>query len=300
MRLSLAPIPYYWDGDRVRAFYAEVADLPVDVVYLGETVCGKRRALSPEDWLALADDLAAAGKEVVLSTLWLLEAESELGVLRRVAANGRYPVEANDVAVFQAEGSTPRVIGPHVNVYNPHTLACLAQAGARRWVVPPELDGGTLAEILAQRPPGMEVEVLVFGRLPLAVSARCFLARAEGRNKDDCGFACLDHPGGCLLRTQAGEPFLTVNGVQLLSAETAVLVPVVEELRALGVDLLRVVPEPAGTAQVVAVLRRLLDGELAPEAALAALAPHLPQGRCEGYWYGRAGRARSVAPPSRR
>lgn len=291
MRLSLGPVPYYWDAGRLKSFYGEVAASPVDVVYLGETVCGKRRALDWGGWLELAESLAAAGKEVVLSTLGLLEAESELAVLRRIAAHGRFPVEANDVAVFETPGTTARVIGPLINVYNPQTLACLADAGARRWVVPPELDRDTLADILERRPQGMEVEVQVFGRLPLAVSARCFTARAEGRNKDDCGFACADFLDGRLLRTQAGEPFLVLNGVQLLSARTGVLVQEIDTLRTLGVDLIRMVPQAAGTVEVLDILHRLVDGELDREGAWAALAPYLHHGSCTGYWRGGAGRA---------
>ena len=40
-RLSLGPISYYWPKDRVQAFYDEVAESPVDIVYLGETICSK-------------------------------------------------------------------------------------------------------------------------------------------------------------------------------------------------------------------------------------------------------------------
>ena len=41
-RLSLGPISYYWPKHQVEAFYRMVADSPVDIVYLGETICPKR------------------------------------------------------------------------------------------------------------------------------------------------------------------------------------------------------------------------------------------------------------------
>ena len=60
------------------------------------------------------------------------------------------------------------------------------------------------------------LEVLVFGRLPLAISARCFHARAEDRTKDGCQFACKADPDGRLIRTIEGIPFLAMNGLQTL------------------------------------------------------------------------------------
>jgi collagenase-like PrtC family protease len=75
-RLSLGPVLYYWPEKQLRDFYDMVASSPVDIVYLGETVCSKRRALNIEGWLELADMLTSAGKEVVLSSLSLIEAAS--------------------------------------------------------------------------------------------------------------------------------------------------------------------------------------------------------------------------------
>jgi len=66
MRLSLGPLLYPWSRDAIEAFYAERVADPVDIVYLGETVCAKRRSLATDDWLALGRELAAAGKQVVL------------------------------------------------------------------------------------------------------------------------------------------------------------------------------------------------------------------------------------------
>ncbi|HOZ06082.1 MAG TPA: U32 family peptidase, partial [Arenimonas sp.] len=80
MKLSLGPLQYFWSRERTLAFYQEAAQWPVDIIYLGETVCSKRRELTTRDWIALAEELAAHGKQVVLSSLALIEAESELSV----------------------------------------------------------------------------------------------------------------------------------------------------------------------------------------------------------------------------
>ena len=41
-----------------------------------------------------------------------------------------------------------------------------------------------------------EVEVLSYGHLPLAYSARCFTARSEDRPKDECETCCIKYPTG--------------------------------------------------------------------------------------------------------
>ena len=84
MQLSLGPPQYFWPRERTLAFYREAVTWPLDRIHLGETVCSKRRELGTRDWIALADELAASGKQIVLSTLALIEAESELGALRRI------------------------------------------------------------------------------------------------------------------------------------------------------------------------------------------------------------------------
>ena len=101
MRLTLGPLQYFWPRERVLAFYREAADWPLDVIYLGENVCSKRRELATRDWIALAHELADDGLEVVLSSLALLEAESELASLRRLVEHGRCRVEANELAAVQ-------------------------------------------------------------------------------------------------------------------------------------------------------------------------------------------------------
>jgi len=296
MRISLGPIAYFWERERVFDFYAHVLEAPVDIVYLGETVCSKRRALRLPDWLDIAERLTAAGKEAVLSTLTLIEAESEAAYMRTIAENGRFEVEANDMAaVNMLEGAIPFVVGPHINVYNSGTLALMARAGAKRWVMPMELDRNTLAAIQAQRPAGMETEVFVFGRLPLSFSARCFTARAHNLSKDECGFRCADYPDGMPLRTREGQSFLSLNGIQVQSGETYNLVNEISVLRSLGVDVLRISPQAQGMFEIVDAFRSVIDGHQESSAAAAMLEPYQAYGSCDGYWYGVPGMNREHA-----
>jgi len=289
-RLSLGPILYYWSRDDVFRFYQGIAETPIDIVYLGETVCSKRRVMRPDAWLELAEILQQAGKEVVLSTLTLLEANSELSALRKICTNDQYMVEANDMAAVQMmSGNRHFVTGPAVNIYNSRTLTVLARSGLKRWTLPVELSKETLASLHQNRPEGVETEVFVFGRLPLAYSARCFTARAHNLAKDDCQFRCLDYPDGLMLRTREDESFLVLNGIQTQSAKTQNLVRDIDDFIDLEVDVLRISPQSRNTQQVINIFHQCLNGKMTSCDAEDELQKYTMSGECDGYWHGQPG-----------
>ncbi len=80
----------------------------------------------------------------------------------------------------------------------------------------------------------MGVEVQVFGRAPLAVSARCYHARAHGRTKDNCQFVCEEDPDGMPLATRDGQAILRVNGIQTQSESYIELLAELPDLAADG------------------------------------------------------------------
>jgi len=289
MKLSVGPIQYYWPRAKVMQFYDELADKPVDIVYLGETVCAKRRELGLEDWLTLAEKLQQAGKEVVLSSLALLEAGSELGAVKRLCQQQDYCIEANDMAAVSLLEGQSFVAGHSINIYNDRTLAKLAACGLKRWVLPVELSRATLADIQARRPDHVETEVLVYGRLPLAYSARCYTARHYDLPKDACAFRCLDHPDGLLLSTREGQPFLSLNGIQTQSASTCNLLSAVPDMRHLEVDIIRISPQAEHMDIIISTFHEVLQQKLDPMAGNERLAAVYPVAVCDGYWYGSAG-----------
>ena len=290
MKLALGPLLYYWPRSGVLGFYDEIADSPADVVYLGEVVCSRRHEVTFEDWLAVGERLAAAGKEVVLSAQALTESEGDLKLVRRAVANGRFRVEANDWGAVHLLAGTPGwVAGPHLNVYNPQTLALVAELGATRWVAPVEATRELTAGALAGRPAGIEAEVFGYGRMPLALSARCFTARRFNRQKEACGYACLEHPDGMVLATREGKPFLAVNGIQTLSAGVYCLVEELAALRAAGADALRVSPQSTDAVGVLRTLRAACDGALGSYDARKALAALAPGKLWNGFWHARPG-----------
>ena len=290
LKLALGPVLYYWPRDTIMKFYDMVAASPVDIVYLGETVCSRRHELRASDWLELADMLAAAGKEVVLSTQALLESGSDLTTLRKLTGNGRHAVEANDIgAVHCVARELPFVAGPHLNLYNEDSAAFLARLGARRWVAPLEMGRDGVALMHKARPPGLETEVFAYGRMPLAFSARCFTARQRNLAKDNCQFSCLEHPDGLPLRTRDADGFLVLNGTQIQSHLVYNLLDQLGEIAALGVDVVRISPQASDTGAVIALFDAVRRGSLTAAQAQASLAPLMPAPGCDGYWFGKPG-----------
>lgn len=289
MKLAVGPVLYYWQREALFEFYEQIAAAPVDIVYLGETVCSKRHSFRLEDWLMVAKNLAESGKQAVLSTQALIESESDLKTLRRLADNGSFMVEANDMGAVRLMTGKPFVAGPHINTYNPAMLELLAELGAQRWVMPVEMSSRTLDDMLAAKPQGMETEVFAYGRLPLAFSARCFTARHYNLPKDDCQFRCLDHSCGLTLKTRERQPFLALNGIQTQSSRVCNLVTELEAMQRLGVDVVRVSPQPLHNEKILALFRDRLDGKLSGTEAAMQMTRLMPDEACDGYWHGRPG-----------
>ena len=289
-KLALGPILYYWDKETLFDFYKQIAETPVDIVYLGETVCSKRRLMRDEDWLEIAAQLKDAGKEVVLSTLTLIEANSELSKLKSICKNEKYTIEANDMAAVNLlSGKQNFVTGPAINIYNARSLNLLANQGVKRWVFPVELSRETLADILEQRPEGIETEVFAYGRLPLAFSARCFTARYHNLQKDDCQLRCIDDPDGLLMKTREDDPFLVINGIQTQSAKSCNLITDLEDMKNMGVDILRISPQSKSTMDIINIFHDCLHGKKSIQEGSEQLESLSPTGTCNGYWHGGAG-----------
>jgi collagenase-like PrtC family protease len=238
----------------------------------------------------IARMLRDAGKQAVLSTMVLLESTADVAAMHKIVREEGFLVEAGDMgAVHNLAGQRPFVAGPQLNIFNADTLAWMAGLGASRWVMPLEMRRDDLAAIMPHKPAGLETEVFAYGRMPLAYSARCFTARHYNLPKDDCGFACIHHPDGQLLKTRESEAFLVLNGIQTQSARVYNLIGELPELRALGVDVLRLSPQSRHMADIVAAFDAARRAPEPDPEALQQLRPLMPAEPCNGYWHGRSG-----------
>lgn len=287
MKLSLGPLLYYWPKQTTEDFYQQAIKSDADIIYLGETVCSKRRELKTKDWISLAKELNDQGKEIVLSSMALLEAPSEINVLKKLCENGELSVEANDIGAIQllSEKKVPFIVGPAINCYNAHVLKLFVNQGMQRWVMPIELSRDWLQSALKDaKKMGIrdqfEVEVLAHGHLPLAYSARCFTARSENKAKDDCALCCIKYPQGRISNTQEGQQVFVLNGIQTLSGYCYNLLNDVESMRNL-VDVIRVSPQSLESLQTLKHFKQQVSG--IPQRF------KLNELQCNGYWHHIAG-----------
>ena len=288
-RLTLGPVLFNWKPEQLRDFYFRIADeADVDTVCVGEVVCSKRSPFFTPMLPEVIARLAAAGKEVVLSSLALIMNERELREARELAGGEGWLVEANDISVASMMGGKPFAVGPLVNVYNEGTLAYLESIGAIRACLPAELPAEVIA-ILAKAAK-CEIEVQAFGRLPLAISARCYHARSRNLAKDGCQYVCAEDPDGMAVDTLDDEPFLAVNGTQTMSYHYLSLLGELGALRTVGVKRFRLWPQAVDMVAVASVFRRLLAGTTAPHEAAAELERLCPRAEfANGYFHGREG-----------
>jgi collagenase-like PrtC family protease len=290
--LTLGPVLFNWSPQSWRDFYFRIADeAPVSTVYLGEVICFKRAPLFEPQLEAVAARLKAAGKTIVFSTLAEVMSKQERQLVDSVCAGQTATVEANDGSALLHLRGRPHHAGPFINVYNERTVAVLARGGVCNVCLPPEMPATAIRALCAEAAKlGVSIEVQVFGRLPLALSARCYHARAHGRSKDSCQFICENDPDGMPLRTLEDKPFLTVNGIQTLSHDYLNLIGELADLQAMGVSRFRLSPHSCDMVAVAAIFRAGLDRRIdAAEAAAGLDALKVDAPFSNGFYYGKPG-----------
>lgn len=287
--LTLGPLLHNWPAERRRDFYFRIADeAPVDTVCLGEVVCAKRAPFFEPFFDEVAERLIRGGKEVVFSTLALVTGARDMAFVAEAAAR-LGPIEANDLAAVELLRGKPHHVGPFVNVYSEDTARLLGRLGAARICLPVELPAEAVAAITQES--SAEIEVVAFGRVPLAMSVRCFHARAHDRGKHNCRFVCAEDSDGLPVETVEGERFLAVAGCHILSHAYVNLANEVATLRAAGVDRFRLLPQAVDMAAVADIYRRRLDGRIDGAEATAELRPLVSPGIgfVNGFVHGRPG-----------
>ena len=276
MKLTLGPLLYLWDTPAWRDFYFRIADeADVDCVVLGEVVCSKRQHFHQPVLGEVIARLQAAGKRVRLASLTLVTLDRELKSQRHLLEQDDLAVEISELTAVASMRGRPHAIGPLINVYNGATARFLASRGATSICLPPELPAASMRAIVRDAP-GIAFEVFAFGRVPLAISARCAHARIKGFAKDNCHFVCGDDPDGLPVETLDAQPFLALNGVQTMSSTCQALVGEIPALKAMGIASLRLSPQLCDMVAVARLFRAVADEELDPLEGLQGLSSAYP------------------------
>ena len=267
MQIALSHIPFNWDLKTITEFYKEMAKLPLDAIYIGNTVCSMREAtISTKEWLQIAEKLQAQGKKVIFSTLGLIETTAEIKQLTHICSEIPLLIEANDIGTVNILSRIQKefACGPGINIYNHNTVRILQEKGMVRWTPPVELSINAIADIKAATDNlTATIDLYAFGYLPLAISARCYTARIEGLNKERCNNICNKTPYGHAVDTTDNRDFLRINGTQTMSGAIHNALNGWKAAETAGIDSLRISPANANMKQVIEQTYKMFEGEIA-------------------------------------
>lgn len=290
--LTLGPILFHWPMETKRDFYFRIADeSPVDTVYLGEVICSKRAPFMEPYYDEIAERLKRGGKQVVFSSLAEVMIARERKMTEGLCTLDNYDVEANDTSALYHLRGQPHRLGQYCNVYNEETLLHLCSKGAYHATLPAELPRESLVELgKSAKALGITLEVQVTGRVGLALSARCYHARAHNRVKDNCQYVCEQDSDGMELKTIAGQNFLCINGIQTLSYNHLNLIPQIPELLDMGISYFRISPHSRHNYDIISIAHHVIEGTLTGTTAAERIRSLLGDIPCtNGFYYHKAG-----------
>jgi U32 family peptidase len=201
-------------------------ELPVGVTPVLPRIAHDREVGATLAW-------ATAGRRVVAANL---------GLLARAASNG---------AVVEADWS--------LNAVNAYSIAQLADLGADRVWLSPELSGRQIAEVTGSSP--LPTGVTVYGRQELMVTEHCILM-AEGECAGRCG-TCDRRAGRRVVRDRKGYEFPVVTDVtgrsHVFNSVPLDLTSALGELVSAGVSALRLDLELESADEAARQTRRVRE-----------------------------------------
>lgn len=254
-KLSLSPILFNWTAEKRRDFYFEVADSEIDIVYIGEVVCPKRQQLAFKYIDETVKRLKDANKEVIVSTMAIIfneKADKCVNDAIAYAEKNGLLIEANDISTFaKTKGGKNTVIGPFLNIYNEETLRFFNNV--RRACLPFELSVERANQIAEKT--DKELEIFAWGRIPLAISARCFHAKINNLKRSECGLVCGKDLDGLDIKTLDNQDFLSVSGPLTLSHRYKEL----SNFKDISVEIFRISPHNINMKNIITKYKTLIQ-----------------------------------------
>lgn len=276
---------------------------PYDAVCLGSPYCRLLAGNFAEDLSAMGTAVAAlhdAGKRAYVTTPAAPRGADLAHVARLIdaaASVGADAIEVHNAGVLRmvknAKNPLPVHMGAYANVCTGQAAAVLAEYGAAR--VRPNAEVALSEAPAIREMSGVALEWLLFGKIPLGVTDKCFLL--EGREGVDpaCPDACVR---GRWLSAKAW--LLKSVGKGILSGKDQCLVEHLPALLAAGVTAFRVdgLYESAEfRSEAGRVCREALDEAVSAGSGafevraewVSTLRRLSPNGVCDGYLSGEAG-----------
>lgn len=243
--------------------------------------------------------LHAAGKRAYVATP-AVPREADLPHVSRLvdaaAAAGADALEIHNMGVLrivrEKGGLVPAHMGAYANVYTHLAAGVMRDAGAVR--VRPNAEVSLEEMAILAREAGVEIEVLVHGKIPLGVTDRCFLLTEPEESDPKCPSACRE-----IHWLTSRQWVLKTVGKGILSGRDMCLLEHLPRLVSDGFRVFRVeglYETAAYRSEIGAVYREALarafaGGEYTLEDRWAdAARRHAPRGLCNGYSFGTAGR----------
>lgn len=287
---------------------------PYDAVCLGNPYCRRVRGNYAEETALLPEavsGLRGAGKKVYLTSPAAPRGRDLPHVERLIdaaAAAGVQALEVHNMGVLrmlrEKGNPLPAHMGAYANVYTHLAARVMRDYGAVR--VRPNAEVSMQEMEIIAGEAGVEVEVLLHGKIPLGVTERCSLIQGREDADPDCPSACEEehwlaagrHAGRDGESAKGGWVLKTV-GKGVLSGRDMCMLEHLPRLLSAGFSVFKIeglYENAAYRSEVGKVYREALElatsgkpYRIKPEWA-DMLRRHSREGFCNGYFFGKSGR----------
>jgi putative protease len=287
---------------------------PYDAVCLGNPYCRRVRGNYAEETALLPEavsGLRGLGKKVYLTSPAAPRGRDLPHVDRLIdaaAAAGVHALEVHNMGVLrmlrEKGNPLPAHMGAYANVYTHLAARVMRDYGAVR--VRPNAEVSLQEMEILAREAGVEVEVLLHGKIPLGVTEKCSLLPGHEDADPNCPSACEEEhwlaarrPAGRNGESPKGGWVLKTVGKGVLSGRDMCMLEHLPRLLSAGFSVFKIeglYESAAYRSEVGRVYREALDlasyrkpYQIPPERA-ETLRRHSREGFCNGYYFGKSGK----------
>ncbi len=293
--------PHELSGTDLRAY---------DAVCLGNPYCRRVAGNYADDFAALAEAVSAlhaAGKKAYVTSPAAprgRDLSRVSAMIDAAAAAGADALEVHNMGVLRILREKGRPLPAHMgafaNVYTHLAARVMRDSGAVRVRPNAEVSLEEMGTIAAEG--GVEVEILVHGKIPLGVNEACFLLSAPEGEDPNCPAACDKEHWLSARRGPAARDdgwVLKTVGKGILSGKDMCMIEHLPRLLAGGFRIFRIeglYESAAYRSEIGAVYREAVEAASAPGPYAVrpgwaeTIRRHCHHGLCNGYYFGKTGR----------